>query len=88
MSIMLIKACHFWWQRFPLLWYFLVLFKRGLPWSALQLVGAAALMSTVLTHVREAPALFPWMGWEAEPSPSHYLDLSGAVLGLTPFPTR
>ena len=76
MSIMLIKAVSLLVPAFLLLWYFLVLFKRGLPWSALQLVGAAALMSTVLTHVREAPALFPWMGWEAESSP---WSLSGFV---------
>ena len=87
MSIMLIKAVSLLVPAFLLLWYSLVLFKRRLPWSALQLVGAAALMITVLTHVCETPALFPWMGWEAESSPGHYLDLSGAVPGLTLFPT-
>jgi hypothetical protein len=39
-----------------------------------------------LAHVFEALHLFPWMHWGLEASPGHYLDLSGAVLGLTLFP--
>jgi succinate dehydrogenase/fumarate reductase cytochrome b subunit len=84
---MLIKALSLLVPASLLLWYSLVLFKRRLSWSALQLVGAAALVITVLTHVCEGLALFPWMGWGAESSPGHYLDLSSAVLGLTLFPT-
>jgi succinate dehydrogenase/fumarate reductase cytochrome b subunit len=62
------------------------LFKRNVPWSALQLVGATCLVIVVLTHVCEAVCLFPWMRWGAEHSAGHYLDLSSAVLGLTLFP--
>ncbi len=43
-------------------------------------------MVVVLTHVSEALHLFPWMQWGLEHSVGHYLDLSGAVLGLTLFP--
>jgi hypothetical protein len=66
--------------------YSVVLFKRKSPWSVLQLVGSACLVIVVLTHVCEALGLFPWMGWGAEHSAGHYLDLSTAVLGLTLFP--
>jgi hypothetical protein len=44
-------------------------------------------MVVVLAHVSEALRLFPWMHWGLEHSAGHYLDLSGAVLGLTLFPT-
>jgi Ca2+/Na+ antiporter len=55
-------------------------------YSFLQLLGAGCLMVVVLTHVSEALHLFPWMQWGLEHSVGHYLDLSGAVLGLTLFP--
>ena len=67
--------------------YSLALSKRRVPWSALQSLGATCLVIVVLTHVCEAISLFPWMHWGAEHSVGHYLDLSGAVLGLTLFPT-
>ena len=43
-------------------------------------------MVVVLTHICEALDLFPWMHWGLAGSLGHYLDLSGAVLGLTFFP--
>jgi hypothetical protein len=65
----------------------LVLFSRGKSvCSFLQLVGAGCLVVVVLTHVAEALHLFPWMQWGQEHSVGHYLDFSGAVLGLTLFP--
>ncbi len=65
-----------------------VLFLREKAvYSFLQLLGAGCLMVVVLTHVSEALHLFPWMQWGLEHSVGHYLDLSGAVLGLTLFPT-
>jgi succinate dehydrogenase/fumarate reductase cytochrome b subunit len=66
--------------------YSLVLSRRRVPWSALQLIGATSLVMVVLTHVCEALRLFPRMRWGAEHSAGHYLDLSSAVLGLTLFP--
>ncbi len=47
---------------------------------------STCLVIVVLTHICEALGLFPWMGWGAEHSAGHYLDLSSAVLGLTLFP--
>jgi hypothetical protein len=65
-----------------------VLFFKGRNLSALlQLLGAGCLVVVVLTHVAEALHLFPWMQWGLEHSIGHYLDLFGAVLGLTLFPT-
>jgi len=64
-----------------------VLFLREKAvYSFLQLLGAGCLMVVVLTHVSEALHLFPLMQWGHEHSVGHYLDLSGAVLGLTLFP--
>lgn len=53
----------------------------------LQILGAGCLMVVVLTHICEALRLFSWMHWGVEHSAGHYLDLSGAVLGLTLFAT-
>jgi hypothetical protein len=65
----------------------LALFSRGRSaCSFLQLIGAGCLVVVVLTHVAEALHLFPWMHWGQEHSVGHYLDFSGAVLGLTLFP--
>ena len=54
--------------------------------SFLQLLGAGGVMLVILAHICEALHVFPWMGWGLENSPGHYLDLSGALLGLTLFP--
>jgi hypothetical protein len=40
----------------------------------------------VLTHVAEALQVFPGMHWGEEHSIGHYVDLSGAVLGVILFP--
>ncbi len=65
----------------------IVLFSRGKSvGSFLQLLGAGCLVAVVLTHISEAMHLFPWMHWGLEHSVGHYLDFSGAVLGLTLFP--
>lgn len=52
----------------------------------MQLVGAGCIMLVVLTHMCEALHLFPAMHWGLEHSVGHYVDLVGAVLGLTLFP--
>ena len=53
---------------------------------ALQVIGASALTVVVLTHVCEGLHWIPSMRWGEEHSPGHYLDFSGAILGLTLFP--
>ena|SRR5579871_2012197 len=64
-----------------------VLFSRQKGLSAfLQLIGAAGIVAVVLSHVCEALQLFPAMGWGQERSIGHYLDLSGAIVGITLFP--
>lgn len=60
--------------------------KRRSAASTLQLIGSAGLMMVVLTHFAEAFDLISWMRWGLEDSAGHYLDLGGAVLGLTLFP--
>ena len=64
----------------------IVFSKRRSLSSLLQLVGAGGLVIVVLTHFAEAFQFFPWMGWGLERSAGHYLDLTGAVLGLALFP--
>jgi len=63
-------------------------FRKGKksPASVLQLLGAGFLLVIPLTHVCEALRLVPWMQWGLEHSAGHYVDLSGAVVGLTLFP--
>jgi len=61
----------------------------GKTWSAaplLQLVGASGLMIVVLSHVCEALVLMTWMKWGQERSVGHYVDLCGALIGITVFP--
>lgn len=65
----------------------LVLYGRGKTlYSLLQVFGAGGLVLVVITHVFESLNVFPWMHWGLEHSAGHYLDLSGAALGLTLFP--
>jgi succinate dehydrogenase/fumarate reductase cytochrome b subunit len=59
--------------------------RKTLP-SLLQLLGAGCLLVVVLTHLCEGLHLIPSMYWGQPRSLGHYLDLSGAVLGLTLFP--
>lgn len=61
-------------------------FRAKTPAAFLQLFGAGCLTVVALAHVCEAVQLFPWMHWGLEHSLGHYLDLSGAILGLTLFP--
>ena len=64
-----------------------VLYARTKTASSLvQVLGAACLVVVVLTHVCEALKLFPSMGWGAEDSIGHYVDLASAVFGLCLFP--
>lgn len=66
--------------------YSVVLTRRRVPWSALQLVGATCLLIVVLTHICEGLGVFPWMHWGAPHSVGHYLDLSSALLGISLIP--
>lgn len=64
-----------------------ILFFRGRTLLLfMQLVGASCILLVVLTHMCEALQLIPAMRWGLEHSARHYLDLVGAVLGLTLFP--
>ena len=54
--------------------------------TLLQLLGAVALVIVACTHVFESLRVFPQMGWGLERSAGHYLDLSGAVVGVTLLP--
>lgn len=64
----------------------LFLSRRKAVGTVLQVLGAGALVVVVLVHVSEGIGLFPWMNWGLEDSVGHYLDLVGAILGLTSFP--
>jgi len=54
--------------------------------SALKLLGVACFVvfvAVALTHVSEALAILPTLGWGQPRSIGHYIDLGAAVLGLT-----
>lgn len=64
-----------------------ILFAKERTWlSFMQLLGAGCFVAVVLTHVAEALQLFPGMGWGLPNSAGHYVDLIGAIGGLTLFP--
>jgi hypothetical protein len=85
MNVMLVKALVA-----PVSVLFLVaaiMFLRERTLSLfLQLLGAAGLLSVVITHVCEALELLPSMHWGEPHSVGHYVDLVSAVLGLTLLP--
>lgn len=54
--------------------------------SALQAIGALGLLMVVVAHICEAFHLLPRLGWGQPRSVGHYLDLSGAALGLALVP--
>jgi hypothetical protein len=64
----------------------ILLFRRRTLGVLMQFVGAGCMVLVVLTHICEALHLFPAMQWGLEHSAGHYIDLVGAVLGLTLFP--
>lgn len=87
MNVALFKALLAFLPALVLLFGALVLYaRRKTFYSFLQLFGAGCLVLVPITHVFEALHIFPWMHWGLEHSPGHYLDLSGAALGLTLFP--
>jgi hypothetical protein len=87
MNVTLVKALVALVPACLLLAVSVVVFVRARTvWSSLQRLGAGCLLVVVLTHICEALHLFPWMRWGDEQSVGHYLDLSGAVLGLTLLP--
>jgi len=57
--------------------------RRGTVGSALRLLGGASFVVVALTHVFEALAILPALGWGQRHSVGHYIDLGAAVLGLT-----
>jgi hypothetical protein len=58
---------------------------RTVP-AILQVSGALCLTIVIIAHVCEALHIFPRMGWGEEHSIGHYLDLTGAALGIILFP--
>ena len=64
---------------------FVVRVRRKDVWSVVQFFGSAFLVIVVLTHICEALAWFPSMGFGLPHSVGHYVDLSSAVLGVTLF---
>lgn len=66
--------------------YSVVLTRRRVPWSAVQLIGATCLLIVVLAHICEGLGVFAWMQWGAQHSAGHYLNLSSVVLGVTFLP--
>jgi hypothetical protein len=63
----------------------LVLHQKRLS-ALLQLGGAIGLALVVIAHIFEALQLLPWMGWGEQKSVGHYVDLTGAMLGVVLFP--
>lgn len=55
-------------------------------WSLLQLLGACGVVIVLLAHLCEELQIFVGMQWGQEHGAGHYLDLSGAILGLVLFP--
>jgi hypothetical protein len=63
-----------------------VLYARTKAASALvQALGATFFLVVVLAHVCEALNLLPSIGWGAEDSVGHYIDLASAVSGVVFF---
>jgi hypothetical protein len=86
MNALLLKSLVAWLPASMLFSGSVVLFFRGeTVCGLLQLLGAGCLVVVVFTHVCEALHLFPWMHWGLEHTVGHYLDLWGAVLGITLF---
>ncbi len=87
MSCTLAKAAILGVPVFLLFSYSAVAFWRGKTLgSFLQILGSICLMVVILSHVCEALRLLPWMGWGAQHSAGHYLDLSSAIVGLASLP--
>ena len=63
------------------------LYARTRQLSALaQALGAACLLIVVFVHLCEVSGMFPSLGWGAEGSIGHYVDLAAALSGLALFP--
>jgi hypothetical protein len=60
--------------------------RKRRPWSVLQLLGAAGMVVVAFSHICEAIQILPWMHWGQGNSVGHYLDLFGAIIGVTLFP--
>lgn len=56
--------------------------RRRDVWAGIQLLGSVCLVIVVFTHICEALAWFPLMGFGLPHSIGHYIDLSSAVLGV------
>lgn len=52
----------------------------------MQAAGAFGLVVVVIAHLCEGLRVFPRIGWGQPHSLGHYLDLSGALVGLALLP--
>jgi hypothetical protein len=87
MNVALLKALFALVPTCLLLFGSAILFLRGKTFYLfMQLFGAGSMGVVALAHVCEALSLFPGMHWGLQHSAGHYLDLAGAILGLTLFP--
>jgi hypothetical protein len=87
MNVALLKALIALFPACLLLGGSTILFLRGKTlYLFMQFFGAGCMGVVVLAHVCEALRLFPGMHWGLEQSAGHYVNLAGAVLGLTLFP--
>jgi hypothetical protein len=59
--------------------------RRRTIGSALQLMGAVFFAIVAVTHVFEALAILPSLGWGQPRSIGHYIDLGSAVAGIALF---
>jgi hypothetical protein len=60
--------------------------RKTRTWSVLQLLGAAGMVVVAFSHICEALQILPWMRWGQGNSVGHYLNLFGAIIGVTLFP--
>jgi hypothetical protein len=67
-------------------WSALRLRERPSAGTRLQAVGALGLLTVIAAHLCEALHLFPGMGWGRPGTVGHYLDLTGATLGVALLP--
>ena len=54
--------------------------------TCLQTIGSIGLLVVIVAHLCEALGWLPLMGWGRPNTIGHYVDLAGAVLGVTLAP--
>ena len=67
-------------------WSALRAWRRPALATVVQLIGALGLTIVVAAHLCEGLRLLPRMGWGEPHSVGHYVDLSGAAVGIALLP--